>query len=161
MIDITELLTSQVDSILIDEIITIPSEYLENTEIRKISDVIVKGKVYYEDLEYQVSLNIKCDLVLPCSVSLKDVDYKIDININEIISEDAEKVEKNDKIVNNCIDLLSIVWQNILVEIPLRVVSPDVKEENIYKDGWKFITNEEENEEIDPRLSKLKDFLGE
>lgn len=161
MIDITELLTSQVDSILIDEIITIPSEYLENTEIRKISDVIVKGKVYYEDLEYQVSLNIKCDLVLPCSVSLKDVDYKIDININEIISEDDEKVEKNDKIVNNCIDLLSIVWQNILVEIPLRVVSPDVKEENIYKDGWKFITNEEENEEIDPRLSKLKDFLGE
>ena len=161
MIDITELLTSQVDSILIDEIITIPSEYLENTEIRKISDVIVKGKVYYEDLEYQVSLNIKCDLVLPCSVSLKDVDYKIDININEISSEDDEKVEKNDKIVNNCIDLLSIVWQNILVEIPLRVVSPDVKEENIYKDGWKFITNEEENEEIDPRLSKLKDFLGE
>ena len=161
MIDITELLTSQVDSILIDETITIPSEYLENTEIRKISDVIVKGKVYYEDLEYQVSLNIKCDLVLPCSVSLKDVDYKIDININEIISEDDEKVEKNDKIVNNCIDLLSIVWQNILVEIPLRVVSPDVKEENIYKDGWKFITNEEENEEIDPRLSKLKDFLSE
>ena len=161
MIDITELLTSQVDSILIDETITIPSEYLENTEIRKISDVIVKGKVYYEDLEYQVSLNIKCDLVLPCSISLKDVDYKIDININEIISEDDEKVEKNDKIVNNCIDLLSIVWQNILVEIPLRVVSPDVKEENIYKDGWKFITNEEENEEIDPRLSKLKDFLSE
>lgn len=161
MIDITKLLTSQVDSILIDETITIPSEYLENTEIRKISDVIVKGKVYYEDLEYQVSLNIKCDLVLPCSVSLKDVDYKIDININEIISEDDEKVEKNDKIVNNCIDLLSIVWQNILVEIPLRVVSPDVKEENIYKDGWKFITNEEENEEIDPRLSKLKDFLSE
>lgn len=161
MIDITKLLTSQVDSILIDETITIPSEYLENTEIRKISDVIVKGKVYYEDLEYQVSLNIKCDLVLPCSISLKDVDYKIDININEIISEDDEKVEKNDKIVNNCIDLLSIVWQNILVEIPLRVVSPDVKEENIYKDGWKFITNEEENEEIDPRLSKLKDFLSE
>ena len=161
MIDITKLLTSQVDSILIDETITIPSEYLENTERRKISDVIVKGKVYYEDLEYQVSLNIKCDLVLPCSISLKDVDYKIDININEIISEDDEKVEKNDKIVNNCIDLLSIVWQNILVEIPLRVVSPDVKEENIYKDGWKFITNEEENEEIDPRLSKLKDFLSE
>ena len=74
MIDITKLLTSQVDSILIDETITIPSEYLENTEIRKISDVIVKGKVYYEDLEYQVSLNIKCDLIM---YKLKQVEHLI------------------------------------------------------------------------------------
>ena len=44
----------------------------------------------------------------------------------------------------------------------MKVVSPDIKDENIYGDGWKLITNEEEEEkEIDPRLSKLKDFLSE
>ena len=44
----------------------------------------------------------------------------------------------------------------------MKVVSPDVKEENVYGDGWKFITNEEEEDkEIDPRLSKLKDLLDE
>ena len=43
----------------------------------------------------------------------------------------------------------------------MRVVSEDVQEENIYGNGWKFITKEEESKEIDPRLSKLKDFLSE
>ena len=47
------------------------------------------------------------------------------------------------------------------MEIPIKVVSPDIVEKNIYGDGWKFITDEEEDEEIDPRLSKLKDFLDE
>ena len=66
------------------------------------------------------------------------------------------------KILNNSIDLLPIIWQNILVEVPIRVVSPDIEEENIYGDGWKFITTEEEEDkEIDPRLSKLKDLLDE
>ncbi len=98
---------------------------------------------------------------MPCSISLKDVDYEINTSFNEIISKDDKKVEKNDKIINNCIDLVSIVWQNILVEIPLKVVSPDIDNHNIYEDGWKFITDEETDEEIDPRLSKLKDYLGE
>ena len=43
----------------------------------------------------------------------------------------------------------------------MKVVSPDIEEKNIYGDGWKFVTTEEENKEIDPRLSKLKDFLSE
>jgi uncharacterized protein len=70
-------------------------------------------------------------------------------------------LEDFDKIINNSIDLVPIIWQNILLEVPIRVVSPDIKEENIYGDGWKFITKEEEVKEIDPRLSKLKDFLSE
>ena len=63
--------------------------------------------------------------------------------------------------MNNSIDLLPIIWQNILMEIPIRIVSPDIKDENIYGDGWKYISNEEESKEIDPRLSKLKDYLSE
>ena len=43
----------------------------------------------------------------------------------------------------------------------MKVVSPDIEEKNIYGDGWKFVTTEEEEKEIDPRLSKLKDFLSE
>ena len=161
MFDITKLLNFSTDEIIIDEVIKIPEEYLNNTDIRRISDVITKGKVYFSENEYQIDLSINCKLVLPCSISLKDVDYEINTSFNEIISKDDEKVEKNDKIINNCIDLVSIVWQNILVEIPLKVVSPDIDNHNIYEDGWKFITDEETDEEIDPRLSKLKDYLGE
>ena len=43
----------------------------------------------------------------------------------------------------------------------VRYCDDDIEEKNIYGDGWKFITDEEEDEEIDPRLSKLKDLLDE
>ena len=160
-IDLTKLLYSQTDKILIDDTVVIPKEYLENSDIKDISEVKVTGEITSDEVETVINLNIKCDLTLICSVSLKDVKYPVDINIEEIIGENDENLEDFDKIINNSIDLLPIIWQNILLEVPIRVVSPDVKEENIYGDGWKFITKEEEKKEIDPRLSKLKDFLSE
>ena len=160
-IDLTKLLYSQTDKILIDDTIVIPKEYLENSDIKDISDVKVSGEITSDEVETVINLNIKCNLTLTCSVSLKDVNYPVDINIEEIIGENDENLEDFDKIINNSIDLVPIIWQNILLEVPIRVVSPDVKEENIYGDGWKFITKEEEKKEIDPRLSKLKDFLSE
>ena len=67
-----------------------------------------------------------------------------------------------EKIINNSIDLIPIIWQNIILEVPLKVVSPDIEVKNINGDGWRFITDEEVVEkEIDPRLEKLKEFLGE
>ena len=160
VIDLTKLMYREVDSIPIDAELEIPKDYLNN-DIRDISKVKVLGEITDEGELFDVSLNIKCDLTLICSISLKDVKYPVDINIDEIIGENGENLEEFDKIINNSIDLLPIIWQNILLEVPIKVVSPDVKEENIYGDGWKFITKEEENKEIDPRLSKLKDFLSE
>ena len=160
VIDLTKLMYREVDSIPIDAELEIPKDYLNN-DIRDISKVKVLGEITDEGESFDVSLNIKCDLTLICSISLKDVKYPVDINIDEIIGENGENLEEFDKIINNSIDLLPIIWQNILLEVPIKVVSPDVKEENIYGDGWKFITKEEENKEIDPRLSKLKDFLSE
>ena len=160
IIDLTKLMYSQVDSIPIDAEVEIPKEYLTD-DVKDISKVKVSGDITEEGESYLVNLDIKCDLTLVCSVSLKDVKYPVNININEIIGENSENLEDFDKIINNSIDLVPIIWQNILLEVPIRVVSPDVKEENIYGDGWKFITNEEENKEIDPRLEKLKNFLSE
>lgn len=161
IIDLTKLIYNQIDKIDINDSISIGKDYIDGSDIKEISDVKIIGSIEEEGPSYIVNLNIKCELTLTCAVSLKDVKYPIDININEIISENDENIEIFDKIVNNSIDLVPIIWQNILMEVPIRVVSPDIKEENIYGDGWKFITKEEEKKEIDPRLSKLKDFLSE
>ena len=160
-IDLSKLIYKTVDKIDIDSIIEIPKDYLDNSDIKDISKVKLLGEITEDGENFTIDLNIKCDLTLVCSVSLKDVNYPVDINISEIISENGENIEYFDKIINNSIDLVPIIWQNILLEVPIRVVRPDIKEENIYGDGWKFITKEEENKEIDPRLSKLKDFLSE
>ena len=161
IIDLTSLIQGQVDLLYIDNEIEIPKDLLNGTEIKDISKVKVIGTISENGESYDLDLHIKCNLTLTCSVSLKDVDYPIDIKTNEIISQTGENLEDFCKIINNSIDLVSIIWQNILVEVPIRIVSPDIEEENIYGDGWKFITKEEENKEIDPRLEKLKDFLSE
>ncbi len=161
-IDLTKLFNRELDEIIIDESIKIPEDYYkDNDDIKDVSLVKVFGDITDNQEYFSVNLNIKCELTLVCSVSLKDVKYNIDINIEEIIGENDNNLEEFDKIINNSIDLLPIIWQNILVEVPMRVVSEDVQEENIYGNGWKFITKEEESKEIDPRLSKLKDFLSE
>ena len=156
-IDLSKLLYNQVDEIVIDEVIDIPKEYLTK-DIKDISKVNVNGNITSDGYMLYLNLNIKCVLTLICSISLKDVKYDINCDIEEEISEDNDE---NMKILNNSIDLLPIIWQNILMEIPIKVVSPDIEEKNIYGDGWKFITDEEEDKEIDPRLSKLKEYLDE
>ena len=161
-IDLSKLFYHQVDKISINETIDIPEKfYIDNKDIKDISSVKVNGYIEENGENCSVILNIVCDLTLICSVSLKDVKYPVNIDIEEIIGENNENLEDFDKIINNSIDLLPIIWQNILVEVPMKVVSPDIEEKNIYGDGWKFVTTEEENKEIDPRLSKLKDFLSE
>ena len=156
-INLSKLLCNQTDEIVINEEIDIPKEYL-NDDIRDISKVSVNGSITNDGYMLSLRLNIKCVLTLICSISLKDVKYDVDTSIEEEISEENDE---NMKILNNSIDLLPIIWQNILMEIPIKVVSPDIEEKNIYGDGWKFITDEEEDKEIDPRLSKLKDYLDE
>lgn len=163
-IDLTKLITRVTDKLDINEQVDIDKSYLGSSDIKDISKVNVNGSIYPYEGNYELSLNIKCTLTLVCSISLEDVEYNIDININETIKDDNqdEEIEKNNKIINNTIDLIPIIWQNIILEVPLKVVSPNIKPENVKGDGWRFITDEKEIEkDIDPRLEKLKEFLDE
>jgi uncharacterized protein len=162
-INLTKLVTGLEKEIVINDKVSIPKEYLNNTEIRDISDVKIEGIIFpHDNNNFEINLNIKCNLVLPCSISLKDVDYKLDFDLNEIIGENDENLEENNKIINNTIDLIPIIWQNIILEVPLKVISPDITPKNIEGDGWRFVTDEEDiKKDIDPRLEDLRKFLDE
>jgi uncharacterized protein len=56
---------------------------------------------------------------------------------------------------------MPIIWQNIVVEIPMKVVSPNLDNTKLKGDGWELLTEEEKMSEIDPRLEKLKDLLDD
>ena len=162
IINLTKLLTNITNEIAINEEIDIDKSYLVNTDIKDISKIKIDGFIRPYQNNYELSLNIKCTLTLVCSISLKDVKKDINISINEIIGEENEDIEleENNKIINNTIDLIPIIWQNIILEVPLKVISPDIDVKNMQGDGWKFITEEEVNsQDIDPRLEKLKEFL--
>ena len=60
--------------------------------------------------------------------------------------------------MENTIDIFPIIWENILVEIPSRVISGDTENLSLEGNGWKLCT-EEQNEQINPELQKLRDLL--
>jgi len=95
--------------------------------------------------------------VLPCAVSLKPVDYKINTKIEGNVYEMLEETLKNYKKTEKTIDILPIIWENVLMEIPIRVVSDDLGDIKTKGNGWELITGEKED--INPELAKLKDLL--
>ena len=47
------------------------------------------------------------------------------------------------------------------MDVPLRVLAPDASDEPVEGDGWRLITEDTNEEVIDPRLAKLKDYIKE
>ncbi len=157
-IDITKLKNSIVSFIPIDNTLNFPKDDITRADIIDLKDVKVTGNIDRNNLDdYHVELHIEGKMVLPCALTLKPVDYPFSFNIDTIFSEDAQEMSKKIKKCENTIDILPIVWENILMEIPMRVVSPDANLEKIEGDGWKLVT--EDLEDINPELAKLKDLL--
>ena len=82
-------------------------------------------------------------MVLPCSVTLNPVNYEfqtnIEGNLKEIYEEIGKKYENNQK----TIDILPIIWENILMEIPIKVVNSDASGIKTKGEGWELITDED------------------
>ena len=121
-IDINKILNYSLDEILFEDQITIDSSYLKTTEIRKLSDVKIDG-IIKREVDDVISLNLSIDgvMILPCSISLEDVTYPFHIEVYEVIDEEINGEYL--KIDKNSIDILPLIWQNIVLEIPIKVVS--------------------------------------
>ena len=98
-------------------------------------------------------------MVLPCSVSLKPTDYDFSFEIDDNIAKLYEELGKTLKNDENTIDIFPIIWENILMEIPIRIVNDDIHDVKMEGNGWKIITERTSDEEINPELAKLKDLL--
>ena len=156
-IDIIRLKSGIVDKIDIDEKISFTKDELKNTEILELNNVKVNGSIYNQDNDYYLVARIYGKMVLPCSLNLEPTDYEFDTNIEGNINEMLEEIGKNDKISENTIDILPIIWENILMEIPMKVINEEVQDVKLAGDGWRVIT--ENIETINPELEKLKDLL--
>ena len=98
------------------------SEYIENTDIIKISPVKVTGDFeIYDSEEFSFGLDIRCTLTLPCAITLDEVEYEVDLTVEEVFT--TYKDDESNTIDGITIDLLPIIWSNILLDKPMRVVS--------------------------------------
>lgn len=144
----------------IHEPIVVDENLLKQTELLELKDAKVDGYVFLDSLgEYQLVLNIEGVMVLPCAVTLKPVSYPFHIEIEGNIQELMDEILENTKKVENSIDIFPIIWENILMEIPLRVVAEDAKEVTMAGEGWRFVTDTESKGTTNSELEKLKDLF--
>lgn len=154
IIDLTPLNVGGKDQIDINENLSFTKKDLESTELIDLKNVKVIGQIYKSDINsYILNLNIKGKMVLPCSRTLKPTDYEFEVEIDEDLEENDEKLKKNQK----TIDIFPIIWENILMEIPIRIINPKAEDLNIKGNGWELITDSENKGHNS--LAKLKDLL--
>lgn len=132
-IDLRKLYSSA--SVDVDGTITFPEERLKSAGIIRLEDVNVHGKaiINYED-EIELNLDLSGKMYLPCAISLEEVEVPFATKIEEIIGEN--------NINNNFyLDLSDILWENIVLEIPIKVVKKGVQLETSSGKGWSVEEN--------------------
>lgn len=157
-IELKRLISNIDDEINIDTTYSFSKEELSSTEIMELNNVSIKGDITKDSMdELIINLDVKGVMVLPCSITLEPVNYPFEINIDGNIEEMLEEMDEKSRKIENTIDILPIIWENILMEIPSKVVSPDAKDVKLKGNGWRFITGDEK--EDNPELEKLKELL--
>lgn len=124
----------------IDQDVEFPEEYFGTMDIRGIKNCHIKGDldINYDD-ELDANLNIKGTFILPCAITLEDVEYDFETNINDILGKFDDFYNKN----KNILDILPIIWENIVSEVPIRVVKEGIDTSNISGEGWELTSSEE------------------
>lgn len=161
----TQLLQS-LDGISFDEEITFePAIFERMHNLRGLSDVTVSGNIHYETSSNRAyaDLEIEGVMIVPCSITNEDVEYDFHTKSLEVFSFDKVKNSDEDvhEVKGDVVELLPVIFQLIILEIPMKVVKPGLKD---YPkgNGWEVVKEEdyrkEKERDIDPRLAKLKEF---
>ena len=148
-----------------EEGLTFPSEVFDQyAQINDLKDIIVSGtgNLDLKDKRLYVDLNIKGTMILPCAMTLENVDYPFEINSTEVFAFDKPSaLEDFHELKKDIVDLTPVLFENIMLEVPMRVVKDDARIKSEGK-GWKILdssTSDKNEEYIDPRLAKLKDYF--
>lgn len=106
----------------------------QKLNIRKINNMHVVGqiRVNYED-NIELDLEVNGEIVMPCAISLEDVLVPISVHIEDEILENTLKDEFY-------LDLLDNLWENIILEVPIRVTKEGIKLESQKGNGWEIIS---------------------
>lgn len=165
---VPELMQFREEGLSFHEEVVLPLElFRADPEIRSVAPVDVKGVVEFSKRSLTFHLQLAGKIVLPCAVTLEDVDYPFQINTAEtfLLSAGNENEIEGDfvhRLEDEQIDLIPYLVEAILVEKPMRVVSEKARaESHLSGNGWTLVNEETSKQKIDPRLEKLKKFFDD
>ena len=122
--DITRLNNNIDQFIEIDEKYSFSKEQLQGTDLLKLDNVSIKGQIFKNSLgNIELELNVVGNMVLPCAITLKPVDYPFNIEINGDLD---ELFEEKSKKFQNTIDILpiicSVLYSLIIVQSKEKII---------------------------------------
>ncbi len=161
----TELLNSPKATIFFDEGIVFEQKFISKiNHLRELQDVEVNGQLMY-DAQSDIAtchFEIQGVMIVPCSITNEDVEYPFSTSASQVFA--FHKVSKDEDVIEakkDMVELMPVIFQNIILEIPLKVTKEGITQYPKGK-GWEVVTEEdyikEKADEIDPRLAKLREF---
>ena len=152
MIDLNKLV---VKDLLVDEDVSFDNGIKING-LKEVKNAHYKGSIKLNvDEEIELDLLLTGEMVLIDSVTLDDFIKPFSIKIEETLNENDENNQEYFDKMQNSLDIEAILWQNIVLEVPIRIRKDD---EDISLEGEGWGLNKKENEEIDPRFAKLAEM---
>ena len=146
-------LVSKGKKINIDNEVNISDELLSTSTIRRLYNVHFNGYIdKLIDDTYELVGTLSGTMIIPDDITLEDFEYNFTSEIEENIDETRINFQKS-------IDITEDLWQNILVEIPLKAVNEKNKNIKLEGDGWRLISEDELAETKNNPLSSLEDLL--
>ncbi|OZM58491.1 hypothetical protein CIB95_02680 [Lottiidibacillus patelloidae] len=152
----------------INETVDVSDLMERESQIKKIDPVTVTGRGDIGAGKITFQLHITGEMILPCSRTLEDVEYPLDIHTVEtfLLSDNASMYEDEDihSIDGETLDLLPYVKENILLEVPLQIFKENIEEGQETEappkgNDWELISENEKPKQLDPRLAELAKFF--
>jgi len=115
---------------------TVTFDNFENTSIYSIEQVQVKGFILDNGTDdYEINLHITGTINLKSAINGSPVPYNLDIHYEDFINNLVEKYKNS----SNSLDILPIIWENILLEIPMRAVNESDSFSEMKGEGWEIL----------------------
>jgi len=149
----------------IDEIIRVDEIKEDDPTIRKVSPMHITGRGDIDSTKVTFHLKIEGHLILPCSRTLVDVLLPINVETTETFLLKGSVYETEEEVYqvkDDVIDLMPIIREILLLEVPMQVFSEDVdSEEAAPQSGkdWEVVHEEDQSKKVDPRLEELAKFF--
>ncbi len=153
---------------MVEETVDVKDLMELDKSIREISPVQVTGRADLSSTKASFHITISGSMILPCSRTLVDVKFPFEIRttetflLRETSEYDLESDEDVHQVRGEVIDLLPLIKENILLEIPIQIFCDDSNSEDAAPQSgqdWEVITEDDRKNKIDPRLAGLAKFF--